>query len=78
MIYIEQNWDVKCLCCGSEKNLVVHHLNYEHVNEKELSDEEVQSLTLLCRGCHYKWHFQKGFVYNWTNNILNSLLYGKK
>ena len=41
----------KCALCGSQRNLEVHHRNYEALFEETLED-----LTVLCRGCHSSHH----------------------
>lgn len=50
-----------CQKCGSAKNLVCHHLNYEH-----LGDEPLDDLLTLCRSCHNSIHqvdnFKKKYI----------------
>jgi len=41
----------KCEKCGSKKNLVVHHLNYERVGNEGMRD-----LMVVCSKCHKEIH----------------------
>ena len=41
----------KCVKCGKDKNLILHHEDYETFDEKKLM--------LLCRSCHRKIHLLK-------------------
>ena len=41
----------KCESCGSDKNLQVHHINYDN-----LGFEEPDDLIVLCGRCHMKEH----------------------
>ena len=43
----------KCKQCGSEMNLVVHHINYPTT---AWGDEGLDDLVTLCRECHKKVH----------------------
>jgi hypothetical protein len=40
-----------CAACGSEENLNIHHLNYEH-----LYKETIEDVVVLCRICHGSLH----------------------
>lgn len=42
-----------CRLCGSTKSLQVHHIHYKNVG-----DEPLEDLTLLCKSCHSKFHQQ--------------------
>ena len=44
----------RCQMCGTAKNLRVHHISYEHLNQ----DEELDDLITLCDNCHTKIHEQ--------------------
>ena len=41
----------QCVCCGSAKNLEVHHITYKNLGAEEKSD-----LVTLCGDCHEKVH----------------------
>lgn len=41
----------KCIACGCEGNLHVHHHTYEN-----LGNEKPHDLFVLCKGCHLKVH----------------------
>jgi 5-methylcytosine-specific restriction endonuclease McrA len=41
----------KCSKCGSESELHVHHLNYEH-----LFTEKPEDIIVLCETCHTREH----------------------
>jgi len=47
LIYLKE----KCKCCGSKRNLIVHHKNYDSVGNENMHDVEV-----LCKNCHEKVH----------------------
>jgi hypothetical protein len=44
-----------CEVCGSNKHLLVHHLNYNSLGQERDSD-----LAVLCKGCHTRLHKQYG------------------
>lgn len=48
-VLIRDNY--RCVMCGSENNLCVHHKTYDFVG-----DEHLDELVTLCRKCHYKIH----------------------
>jgi 5-methylcytosine-specific restriction endonuclease McrA len=46
----------KCQCCGSAKNLYVHHL----VSRSHLGSDVLGNLMTLCAGCHRRLHSNLG------------------
>ena len=46
--------EYKCVKCGSQDELQVHHLTYDHVYNEPLKD-----LITLCKKCHYKTHHKR-------------------
>ncbi len=40
-----------CEICGSKQNIEIHHLDYKHLYDVQLSD-----LKVLCRKCHVMQH----------------------
>jgi len=42
----------KCQCCGSGKDLQVHHL----VRRSQLGSDTLENLMTLCAGCHRRVH----------------------
>ena len=46
----------ECEDCGSDKNLQVHHLNYDNLGEEELGED----VEVLCRDCHEDKEIEKG------------------
>ena len=44
-----------CEICGSDKEIQIHHLNYNNVGSEQMDD-----LQTLCKKCHYKTHFKDG------------------
>lgn len=44
--------DFRCARCGAEKNVQVHHLNYDHVGNEDVEND----LITLCRKCHADIH----------------------
>lgn len=59
--YLEQGWKIHCKACESTDSLQVHHVSYKNVGNEILDDERIWELAFLCRGCHEKNHFEKGF-----------------
>lgn len=41
----------KCQLCSSEEMLQVHHNTYKNIGNEKLTD-----LVVLCRGCHSRFH----------------------
>lgn len=56
--YIKKKFGNKCFLCGSERNLKVHHLNF---NKR---DSRLANLSLLCASCHAYVHIHKITPYN--------------
>ena len=52
--YIRESLKTSCEICGADENLLVHHLDCNHLNNA------VSNLQTLCRGCHYKTHQEQG------------------
>jgi len=44
----------RCQLCYSDKRLDVHHRRYTHLGDY---NNELHDLIVLCRDCHYKFHF---------------------
>lgn len=42
----------QCQLCGTGKNLIIHHVSYEHLGEAS----EFDDLVTLCRKCHQEVH----------------------
>lgn len=55
--------DKKCCSCGKsyEKGFEVHHMTYRHVGEGDIN--ELESVCLLCRACHFQAHNPGGETY---------------
>ena len=49
-----KNCDNKCIDCGSNKNLELHHTQYDII--------DMNSMKILCRDCHSKLHKKIGKV----------------
>lgn len=43
-----------CNKCGSKKNIVVHHRDYDRTNN------DISNLEILCKECHTSYHDKKG------------------
>jgi hypothetical protein len=41
-----------CIVCGASSNIVVHHRDGDRTND------DLDNLSPLCEGCHYKVHYQ--------------------
>jgi len=48
---IRSFWGGNCCLCNSDKTTEVHHNNYDHLWEEEITD-----CVLLCRKCHKRHH----------------------
>ena len=46
----------KCYLCGSDENLVVHHILYRRYHKDQTLN--LDNLITVCRKCHYKIHKQ--------------------
>lgn len=44
----------KCAICGSENNIVIHHLNYDSLGHEE--ENNFEDVVPLCKTCHSKIH----------------------
>lgn len=51
-----RNFEEKCQMCGKDKNIIVHHKDGSHKNNK------IENLQPLCRGCHNIVHDNKRFL----------------
>jgi hypothetical protein len=54
----------RCEECGSEENIVVHHIDGDR------SNNEISNLAPLCHDCHNKVHKVNGELSEWSNKIL--------
>lgn len=52
----------KCVVCGSQQNLVVHHLNSYHWDKENRLNPN--NAVVLCSNCHSKFHKLFGQKYN--------------
>lgn len=48
-----EHYGEQCLLCGTTDELDVHHRTYERRGRERLAD-----LTVLCRGCHSRYHHE--------------------
>ena len=65
---IKQRDGNKCIFCGREENLVVHHIDYDKMNYKE------DNLVTLCKICHGFTNLNRIFwqlVFQFVNSDLN-------
>lgn len=53
--------DCKCLMCGKNAGLVVHHLSYSDISEYG-KDNGIEHLITLCRKCHNDVHTFPGIL----------------
>ena len=49
--YLRSGYPRKCYCCGSRKDLALHHVTYKRVGFEKLSD-----LKMVCERCHESIH----------------------
>lgn len=64
-----------CQCCGSKRNLFVHHLN--NFSDFKEHRTNVDNGITLCKDCHYNFHKIYGFKHTTKNmfeNFLNSII----
>lgn len=48
-----------CCLCGSDANLVVHHLSYKNIDRNNPGSEDIHDLITLCNDCHKRFHAAK-------------------
>ena len=61
-LIIYDKFDRKCLECGNENNLVIHHLDGKgksSINKNEKPNNVEYNLIVLCRKCHGRLHAKK-------------------
>lgn len=61
MIYVKEGWKVECRYCALKKDLHVHHFSYANIGNEQVDDERIWELGFLCKDCHSKYHFEKGW-----------------
>jgi len=57
----------RCIACGTQKRLQVHHIQPVHMNGRELDET---NLCTLCKTCHFVF----GHLHNWSKcnpNVLH-------
>lgn len=59
----------KCSICGSTDHLQVHHLSYE-----ELEGKDISQVRVLCKSCHEKVHASGGYVQGRYGMVLQTLM----
>lgn len=59
----------RCVNCGSERNINVHHIIGLRMNESESVD--ISSMVTLCRSCHSKEHYKPTSIV--TDDILEKI-----
>ena len=64
-------YTINCIICQSKNNLVIHHMTYENIFHENYFEGELQ---IMCKDCHYKWHFKQDFKENWLNECLSSFV----
>lgn len=52
--YLILQKEYRCECCGSTRNVDVHH------KDKDYHNNNPENLQMLCRSCHMKAHSEKG------------------
>lgn len=52
---IRRRFEFKCVMCDSNKDLQIHHKNYEY-HGFEHTKHGLNSLTCVCKDCHSKHH----------------------
>lgn len=73
-LYLKQKWNIECFVCHKDKDLQVHHWDYNNVGNEKLSKKEGLDLSFLCRDCHKKWHFEKNFKEKWVEEGINEII----
>jgi 5-methylcytosine-specific restriction endonuclease McrA len=61
----------KCAVCGSEKNIVPHHIVPVHMDPSKELDQD--NLIPLCENKNFNCHFFFGHLKNWTKYNSNIL-----
>lgn len=61
----------KCAICGSEKDVVPHHIVPVHLDPSKELDQD--NLVTLCENKTFNCHFFFGHLKNWTKYNLNIL-----
>lgn len=51
--YIKDKFNNRCVFCGNNEKIIIHHIDNNSFNNIE------NNLQLVCRKCHYKIHFKK-------------------
>ena len=59
----EHGW--KCLFCGTEDNLQIHHRTYKNHGLEHKREVQQKDLIIACKTCHKKVH---GFILNYDDN----------
>lgn len=59
--------NTKCLNCGGNYDLQVHHITYDNVDLLNIGNELYSDITVLCRNCHEAAH-QKNIVFIIVND----------
>jgi len=60
---VYDNFDRKCVKCGSENDLTIHHLDNNGRNNEEKglkANNNLENLILICRRCHGSIHGKQG------------------
>ncbi len=70
--YLKRKLKICCIVCDGTSNLNVHHWDYASLYSKD----EIESLGFMCRDCHKKWHFEKGFQENWYHEMISAFNHG--
>ena len=73
-IRTKKYYKYRCCICAKEKDLQVHHLNYECLWHENISND----LVLLCKDCHKKVHkTEKIDIFRETNLVPNKRRFNK-
>ena len=67
--FLKRKWKIECFVCHNDKNLQVHHWDYDNIGKEKLSD-----LTFICYKCHKKWHKKRGFKEKWEKEVLDEII----
>lgn len=66
--YIKHSYLCKCQMCGTSKDLMVHHIDY---NKNNIN---LNNLIPLCRGCHSKTNYNREY---WTKFLNNKVIFNE-